>query len=125
MAKTTSKPPKNSVEWKGYLRVNLTREQEAEFDVWFPTQTILLSDCGILCNNGYKFSLNWDKFHDGVSASLYANNEKLARCGWTLTAWAPSVEEAIGLLFYKHYVICEEDWERFYDVVEKHNPRRG
>ncbi len=123
----TSKKPikKTKVEWKGYLRVNLTPEQEAHFDVWFPTQTIQLSDVGILANNGFKFTVGWDDFHDGVFAALYANSSKLSWAGWTLAAWSDSVEEAIALLFYKHYIICEEDWEHFYDVVERNGRKRG
>jgi len=123
----TSKKPikKTKVEWKGYLRVNLTEGQEKDFDVWFPTQSIQVGDVGILCNNGFKFSLAWDDFHNGVSASLFANDAKLAWAGWVLTAWADSVEEAVALLFYKHYIICEEDWEHFYDVVEKTGRKRG
>jgi len=124
VAKTQKKSVKK-VEWKGYLRVNLTDEQEAHFDEWFPSQVIQISDFGILCNNGFKFSMSWDSFHDGVVASLFASDPKLAWAGWILTAWADSAEEAVGLLFYKHYVVCEEDWEHFYDVVEKTHKKRG
>jgi hypothetical protein len=122
-SKKIKRTPK--VEWKGYLRVNLTPEQDANFDKWFPTQSIQLADVGILANNGYKFSIAWDDFHDGVVASLYASSPKLSWPGWTLTAWAPSVEEALSLLFYKHYIVCEEDWERFTDVVERTGRTRG
>jgi hypothetical protein len=123
---TSSKKAKQSkVEWKGYLRVNLTPEQEAHFDEWLPLQTIQISDFGILCNNGFKFSLSWDNFHNGVVGSLYANDPKLSWSGWTLSAWAESAEEAIALLFYKHYIVCEEDWEHFTDVVERTGRKRG
>jgi len=120
-----SKTQKSKVEWKGYLRVNLTEEQEKHFDDWFPTQVIQVGDLGILANNGFRFSLSWDSFHQGVVCSLYASDQKLAWAGWTLTAWAESVEEAMALLFYKHYIICEEDWEHFYDVVERMGRKRG
>jgi hypothetical protein len=116
---------KSKVEFKGYLRVNLTDGQEQDFDVWFPLQNIQVGDLGILANNGFKFSCAWDDFHQGVVTSLFAGDAKLSWSGWILTAWADSVEEAIGLLFYKHYIICEEDWEHFTDVVEKTNRKRG
>jgi hypothetical protein len=124
MAKPQKKLEKK-VEWKGYLRVNLTDEQEKHFDEWLPLQDIKISDFGILCNNGFKISLGWDRFNDGVVASLFANDVRLAWAGWILTAWAASSEEAVALLFYKHYIVCEEDWERFYDVVEKSHRKRG
>jgi len=125
MATSKKLSKKVKVEWKGYLRVNLTDGQERDFDEWFPKQTIQISDFGILANNGFKFSLAWDDFHSGVSASLFASDAKLAWAGYVLTAWADSAEEAVALLFYKHYIICEEDWEHFYDVVEKSGRKRG
>lgn len=125
MATSNKNAKRAKVEWSGYLRVNLTEEQDFAFEKWFPEQVIQLSDVGILCNNGYKFSLNWDNFHNGVVASLYAGDAKLSWKGWVLTAWADSVEEAVGLLFYKHYIVCEEDWEHFKDVVEKTTRKRG
>jgi len=121
--KTNKRPVK--VEWKGYLRVNLTEAQDKAFDTWKVNQKILLSDLDILCNMGFKFSLSWDAFHNGVSASLTANDPKLSWAGYVLTAWDESVEDAILLLFYKHYVICEEDWEKFTDVVERMGKKRG
>lgn len=119
---STSKP---KVEFKGYLNVNLTVEQDKQFDEWFPLQNIQISDIGILCNNGYKFALCWDNFHNGVVASLYANEPKQERAGWILTAWAESAEVAIGMLFYKHYVVCEEEWERFMYSPERMSRTRG
>lgn len=124
MAKTQTKR-KSGVEFKGYLRVNLTDEQDKHFDEWVPSQVIQISDFGILCNNGFKFALAWDNFHRGVVASLYANDPKLSWSGWILTAWADSAEEAVALLFYKHYIVCEEDWEHFKDAVEKSSRSRG
>jgi len=122
---TAKKKPVKKVEFKGYLRVNLTDEQDAYFDSWVTEQEIKLSDFDILLNTGFKFSLNWDRFHDGVSASLFASDPKLGWAGWCLTAWADNAESAIALLFFKHYVLCEEDWEKFYDVVEKTHRTRG
>ncbi|MGB4705580.1 MAG: hypothetical protein WBI18_10980 [Candidatus Saccharicenans sp.] len=124
MAKQVTRK-KSGVEFKGYLRVNLTEEQDKHFDEWFPSQVIQISDFGILCNNGFKFALAWDNFHQGVVASLYANDPKLSWSGWILTAWADSAEESVALLFYKHYIVCEEDWEHFQDAVEKSGRTRG
>lgn len=122
---STKKKAASKVEFKGYLRVNLTDGQEMDFDIWVPKQTIQLSDFDILCNMGYRFGLSWDSFHSGVVASLFANDPKLAWSGYVLTAWDSNAESAIALLFYKHYIICEEDWEHFTDVVEKMNRKRG
>lgn len=125
MATSKKSTKARKVEFKGYLRVNLTDEQDAHFERWAEAQVIQLSDFDILVNNGFKVGFSWDSFHDGVVASLFANDPKLAWSGWILTAWDADVESAIKLLFYKHYIICEEDWEKFYDVVEKTHRKRG
>lgn len=125
MTTQKNKAKNKRIEFQGYLRVNMTGEQDVQFDVWFPSQVIQVSDFGILCNNGFRFGLSWDNFHGGMVATLYANDPKLSWAGWVLSAWAESVEEAVGLLFFKHYIVCEEDWERFIDVVEKPNRKRG
>ena len=121
--KKAGKTPK--VEWVGYLNVNLTDIQDKEFDVWAGMQSIKMSDLDILLNNGYKVSLNWDAYHSGVAVTLFANSPKLPRAGYALTAWSGDVETALLLLFYKHYIICEEDWERFAAVVERSGRTRG
>lgn len=125
MTTSAKSKKKNKVEFKGYLRVNLTTEQEQHFDEWVPSQVFQISDFGILANSGFKLTVAWDDFHNGVVSSLYANDPKLSWSGHILTAWAESVEESIALLFYKHYIICEEDWEHFTDVVEKMGRKRG
>lgn len=125
MATSNKKVTRKKVEFAGYLRVNLTDSQDADFDKWQGSQVIQLSDLDILLNNGYKFGLNWDAFHDGVSATLMASDPKLSWSGWILSAWSSNVEDAMKMLFYKHYIICEEDWEHFKDAVEKTGRGRG
>jgi hypothetical protein len=124
MAKTQSKKVVK-VEWKGYLNVNLSTEDEAAFDVWETKRIFGISDVAVLVDNGYKFSLNWDTHHDGFVAGLYSGSQKLAWTGWTLTAWAGDVDTAMRLLFFKHYILCEEDWERFTGKVERLNRKYG
>lgn len=125
MAKTQSKPKAKLPEWKGYLQVHLTDEQDAEYDVWARKQTIQLTDLDILINNGFKFGLKWDDYHQGVTATLTANDPKLSWSGWVLTAWSDNVTDAILMLFYKHYIICDEDWEHFTGQVERSGRKRG
>lgn len=117
-----AKPQKRQVkkaEWKGYHKVNLSKEQESAFEIWSSQQNILLSDIDILCNAGYKMSLSWDDYHSGISASLYCTQAKMDWAGYTLSAWASDVDTAIKLLFYKHYTICCEVW----DVAEERTER--
>ena len=122
---TSKKNKTPKIEWKGYLNVNLSAEDAATFDGWEVKRVFGLSDISVLVDNGYKFSLNWDTHHEGFTASLYSGSNKLAWTGWTLTAWAGDAETAVRLLFYKHYMMCEEDWERFTYKSEKSGLKYG
>lgn len=108
----TSKPRKTkSAEWKGYHKINLTREQNEDFEVNHAQAEVSSSELDILINNGYKISLAWDDYNTGVSATLYAKDKKLEWAGYSLSAWAGDVNTALALLLYKHYVVAQEQWE--------------
>lgn len=112
MATNKNKSTKvTKAEWKGYHKVNLTTEQNALFEAQYLSMPLLWSDIDILVNNGYKFSLGWDDYNQGVSASLYAQNKKMEWAGYTLSAWSGDAETATKLLLFKHYVVSEEQWE--------------
>jgi hypothetical protein len=125
MAQSVKPKKQPKIDWKGYLNVNLDAELEKAFDVWELKREFGITDVAVLVDNGYKFSLNWDNHHNGFVASLYSASSKLAWTGWTLTAWAPDVGTAMRLLFFKHYIMCEEDWERFTYRSEKSGARYG
>lgn len=110
MAKPQKKQVKKA-EWKGYHRVNLSKENAAEFDVWRVSCDIQFSDFDVLANDGYKLSFAWDDYHQGVSASLYCTSAKMEWAGYSLTAWAGDAESALQLLFFKHFVMCNQKWE--------------
>jgi hypothetical protein len=116
---------KKKVDWKGYHSCNLLTADELPYENWAATQVIQLSDLDVIVQAGYKFSLNWDAFHSGVSASLYASDGRLDWAGYSLTAWASDAESAIKLLFYKHYVMCEEQWEIAPNNTEKSHRTYG
>jgi len=118
MAKTQRKQVKKA-EWKGYHKVNLTKDQENEFENWAKETSVLFSDFDVLCNSGYKLSLSWDDYHSGVSAALYCTQAKMDWAGYSLSAWAADCETAIKLLFFKHFNICREVW----DVAEERTER--
>lgn len=118
MAKTRKNQVKKA-EWKGYHKVNLDKSDEALFEAWKGENDVRIEDLGILCNNGYKVSLQWDDYHEGVSASLYAASAKMEWAGYTLTAWAGDPTTALQLLFFKHFILCREKWEIAADKPDK------
>lgn len=110
MAKASKKQVKKA-EWKGYHKINLTKEQDELFTAQYANRAIPFSDFDILVNNGYKLAISFDTYYNGVSASLYAQDQKMEWAGYTLTAWAGDAETALKLLLFKHYVVAREQWE--------------
>lgn len=110
MAKTSKKQVKKA-EWKGYHKINLTKEQDELFTSQYANRAIPFTDFDILVNNGYKLAISFDTYNVGVSASLYAQDQKMEWAGYTLTAWAGDAETALKLLLFKHYVVAREQWE--------------
>ncbi len=100
-----------SAEFKGYHKINLDNAQNALFDAEYASIVPPLSDIDILINNGYKLSFAWDDFNSGVSASLYAKDQKMEWAGYTLSAWAGDVQTALNLLLFKHFVVANQKWE--------------
>jgi hypothetical protein len=125
MATQKKNKPVKKAEWKGYVKVNLTVEQDKEFDKWTETVTDTFAWMDTLVNDGYKLSFNYDNYHTGVSAGLYAGDAKMEWAGYSLTAWGENVEEAYLMLCYKHFVICNQMWEIPPDLPEKSYKKRG
>lgn len=112
-------------EWKGYHKINLTREQDELFTTDYASRDVTLSDVDILVNNGYKLSISFDAYNHGVTASLYAQDQKMEWAGYTLTAWAGDAQTAINLLLFKHYVVAGEHWEVVREEREGSNVKWG
>lgn len=124
MAQQKRKQPKKA-EWKGYHKINLTPADELAFEVWRGENKPTWGWLGILANNGYKFSVSWDSYHEGVSASLYCTESKMEWAGYTLSAWAGDVDTAVELLMFKHYAMCSERWEIAPDKRESQTSSYG
>lgn len=112
-------------EWKGYHKVNLTKEQDHEFDVWIAQNPVEFDVIETLIQNGYKVSFNYDEYHAGISCSFYAAVAKLDWAGFTLSSWGETMREAFELNVYKHYIICNENWDVAEDVSERSYSKRG
>lgn len=123
--KKALKKTQPKVEFKGYLNVNLTEAQDAQFDALYAQGGNFISDLVFTADEGYKVSFAEDEFNDGIVCTMYAKSTKLAWAGWTLSAWAASYEEAAALLMFKHVFICNRDWEQFRGVPTKSHAKRG
>lgn len=113
------------VEFKGYLNVNLSAEEELQFDAWYEAGSFALEMLFDLIDFGYKISFSEDEFNDGISVSIYAKSPKFNWAGWTLTGWASDVHEAAAYVFFKHHFVANQDWEQFTGRPTKSHAKRG
>jgi len=96
--------------WKGFKDFKLTSEQLEAFAVDGVHDDDLMDLVQSTLADGYKISLTYNGQADTYNASMTCNNEKLANMGYTLSAFAPTLYTALGLLMYKHHVLLDGDW---------------
>lgn len=76
-----------------------------------------------LVDEGYKFSIAVDKYGGGVQAFITPCGDGTLNWGWTLTARAPGLIEAVALIAWKHYTLFEQVWPK--DAAPRAIPNYG
>jgi len=61
---------------------------------------------------GYKFSAGKDNYGGGIQVFLTPSVPTSVNTGWTLTARAPDLTAAVGMLAWKHYTLFGMDWPK-------------
>lgn len=102
----TAKP-----EWGGYIDIQLSQEQKADFAVWQKEHG--LSDMDDILATEIKVGISFDEASSTYLASLTSDLHARANLRCVLTARAGLWEKAVALAFYKHLVILETDWGRY------------
>lgn len=107
-AKKQSKP---QFELKGWVPCDLTKDLKDAGKVWVAQHT---DDLGgkveSLVSDGYKVSMSLDRIHDCFQASVTCTDPERDDYGFCLTARAPDVWSALGMLLYKHYIVLDGQW---------------
>ena len=57
---------------------------------------------------GYKLSISYNVGNDTFIASLSGRVEGTPNFDFTISGFAPTWDMAVGVVLYKHYIICEE-----------------
>jgi hypothetical protein len=68
-------------------------------------------------DEGYKFSAGVDNYGGGMQAFITPNAKCPDNQGWTLSARAPDLLLAVGMLAFKHYTLFGQNWPK--DVPER------
>jgi hypothetical protein len=75
-----------------------------------------LSDVGEIftqmISEGYKLSASHDGYGGGVQVFMTPTDPEGENAGWTLTARAPFLLQAVGVLAWKHYTLFSQKWPK-------------
>lgn len=97
--------------WGGYVDLKLDPERKAEFDDWYLAPTFdrqkLLQ--GLLVD-GLAFSVKFDASSSAFLATFTGAGVEGSNERYCLTARSGDLDEATGLLLYKHQVLLEGWW---------------
>lgn len=105
------KPQKPAFELKGFVSCDLDKALKEQSKVWVNENREALGEKSeALVTDGYKISLSMDRIHDCFQASATCTDSESEDYGFCLTARAPDVWSALGVLLFKHYVVLEGDW---------------
>lgn len=65
-----------------------------------------------LVGEGYKFSVSTDNYGGGIQCFITPTKRDHPNGGFTLSARAPTLTLALGVLAYKHYTIFSQSWPK-------------
>lgn len=98
-------------ELKGFVACDLAKDVREQAKAWVAEHS---QDLGpkteALISDGYKVSLSCDRVHDCFQASATCTDVDKDDYGFCLTARAPDVWSALGILLYKHYIVLDGEW---------------
>lgn len=72
-----------------------------------------------LGDQGYRISLKWDTYGDCYGAWMQQTQDGKPNAGMCLTGRGSTPMKALKQLFFKHYVLLEENWADFREARSK------
>lgn len=110
---TMKKKPKSQTkfEFRGYANVNIPAAHEK------PAQAYALDSkaCFMALNEalleGYSLKIYADHKEETFRASITCMNPDDDNFGFILSAFADDWTTALGILLYKHYILCQRVWD--------------
>jgi len=106
----------SDVPWGGYVDLRLDEDDKQQFAVWSEAeQQSFWLDFVELLGKGFKFGLSYVMEDDCYLASFTAHGERVIGLNdrYCLTARAPTWEQAVMLLVFKHLVMARGNWGNF------------
>lgn len=98
--------------WRGFMDIPLTAEMKEECRSWDADGDGTEELIGAFVGGGYKLAFTWNEKTQSVIVSATGQESAGDNAGYTLSAHAKSVGQAVHVLAFKHIVICEGNWHR-------------
>jgi len=100
-------------DWKGFVDCALDDAAKAQFASWDLHDGDVWLAMGSYCENGGKLSISHNRSNGTFVAAITGTADNKHNAGWTVSAFAPTVYDAVRLLLYKVSVILPDKWHEF------------
>ena len=112
--------------WVGFFDVPFPPDLDNDFDAWArDNETEIWDMIEASTSVGWKTSVTYNEKSGGYVAAMTGNLRQASGGIESVTAWSNSAQEAIMLLYFKLYVICEMSWDNATAQNTATKPRRG
>jgi len=110
MPRAKKQQRKFSDDFKGFVTVNLTVEDEKLIDRAEPDGGRLFDSIAVLIEQGYKFSSKLDANSGSIVCTLIDDRADAPTRGFALSGWGAEFLDALAALCYKHFEKCAGEW---------------
>lgn len=116
-------PDDSRAAWKGFLDRRLTDGELEELDNWKPKPADIFAAVDDMIQNGYRFTLSYNKQTKLASCTIIDDNNTRASGGYALSNADTDGAMALKMAVYKHVTLLSKDWSQLLDQPVR--SRRG
>lgn len=100
-------------DWKGFVDCVLDDTAKAQFSSWDLHDGDVWLAMASYLENGAKISISHNRSNGTFVAAVTGTSENKHNAGWTVSAFAPTVYDAVRLLLYKISVVLPDKWHDY------------
>jgi len=97
-------------EWKGFYDCKLTDAEKEQFALWDVADSDVWLGLGSYCEQGYKVTCSHNHTNGTFTAAATGTSDNKHNAGYTLSAFAPTMYDAVRLLLFKIDVVLPPKW---------------
>lgn len=109
MSKDTK--PKKKFKWQGYVNVSVPSALYGDVEKLIKDEKSVFFKYNEALVNRYSFKFYFDVEREDFKCVMTCNNPDDANFGYAMSAFAGDWFQSLAVVLYKHYEICETDWQ--------------